>query len=379
MRTLLLLLALASLVPRPSSAGTVTVDPFQRRVESSRLRVLFDLDDPEILRAVVFKDFDLFLDLSADEYSQFEFWGQSARGPQGDGFIQPQYTLEATWTVTTETPDSVVIDLASEAENQPRVRTRYTFYADQPYFIVDRTIQFEFHPDTNAVQVYMPRVTFFAPYRAVRWRDQAGTLLQRTYCAGGCINTNWDGKWLQQISYKSGKGLSVASIFPSWMSHGNTIARNGGPQGGTGSIAPLFPAQRRLLDLRSRVMIAFSTNPDDLQSLDSLRAHFSAEITPLDVPRATADGLSLSAWPNPTRGEMALAWSMPRAGDADLALFDVTGRRVATLHRGMTEAGPHTTRWDGRDEQGNAAAPGLYLARLVTPQGTRSARIVRVR
>ena len=71
MRTLLLLLALAAMAARPAHAGTVTVDPFQRRVDTTRLRVTFDSDDPDILRAVVFKDFDPVLDLSADEYSQF--------------------------------------------------------------------------------------------------------------------------------------------------------------------------------------------------------------------------------------------------------------------------------------------------------------------
>ncbi len=378
MRTLLLLLALASLAPRRSTAGVVTVDPVQRRVETSRLRVTFDLDDPEILRAVVFKDFDPVLDLSADEYSQFEFWGQTARGTQGDGFIQPQRTVEATWSVVVQQPDRVEIELVTETVNEPVVVTRYIFRADQPWFVVDRTIHFEQVPDTNAVQVYMPRVAFFAPYRAVRWRDNAGSLLQRTYCPGGCVNENWDGHWLQQLSYKSGKALSVTSIFPSWMSHGSTLARNAGPQGASGAIAPLFGKQRRAMNLRSRVMIAFSTTPDDLRSLDSLRTLFSSEITPLDAPRVAPTTLALSAWPNPGRDDLVLSWSLPADGAAELALFDVSGRRVALLHAGATTAGPHTTRWDGRDARGARAAPGLYLAKLATPNGTRVVRLVRL-
>lgn len=355
------------------------MDPVQRRVETSRLRVTFDSDDPEILRAVVFKDFDPILDLSADEYSQFEFWGQSGRDAQGDGFIQPQFTIDATWNLVVQQPDRVEIELVTRTENEPLVTTRYIFQADQPWFVVDRTIDFEHTPDTNAVQVYMPRVAFFAPYRAVRWRNTVGSLLQRTYCAGGCINENWDGHWLQQISYKGGKALSVASIFPSWLSHGSTLARNAGPQGASGSIAPLFRKQRRAMNLRSRVMIAFSTNPDDLRSIDSLRTSFSSEITPLDAPGTAVSKLALSAWPNPGRGVLALSWSLPADGAAELALFDVSGRRVALLHAGFAAAGPQVTRWDGRDERGGAAPPGLYLARLVTPGGTRTARVVRVR
>jgi len=379
MRTLLLLLALASLTPRSAQAGTVTVDPVLRRVETSRLRVTFDTNDPDILRAVVFKDFDPVLDLSADEYSQFEFWGQTARGTQSPGFIQPIYTVDATWDVVVQSPERVEIEIVTETEDQPRVTTRYLFVADQPWFVVDRTIRLEQQPDTSAVQVYVPRVAFFAPYRAVRWRNTAGTLLQRVYCAGGCVDQGWDGHWLQQVAYKGAKSLSVASIFPSWMSHGTTLARNAGPQGATGAVAPLFPAQLRSMDLRSRLMLAFSTDPEDLRTIDSLRAIFSLEITPLDAPPTHASGLALSAWPNPGRGGVALSWSLPADGDAELALFDLTGRRVASLHTGAATAGPHTTRWNGRDERGYAAPPGLYLARLVTANGTRSTRVVQVR
>ena len=379
MRTLLLLLALAALAAPPALAGTVTVDPFQRRVDTTRLRVTFDSDDPDILRAVVFKDFDPVLDLSADEYSQFEFWGQTARGTQGTGFVQPIYAITPTWTVVTQRPDFVEIDIVTTTENQPLVTTRYTFVADQPWFLVDRTIHFADHPDTNAVQVYMPRVAFFAPYRAVRWRDTAGSLLQRIYCSGGCINTEWDGHWLQQVAYKGTKTLSVASIFPTWMSHGNTLARNAGPQGASGAVAPLFPAMLRDTDLRSRLMIAFSTKPDDVNTIDSLRTAFSAGTVLLDAPPAAPAALALSAWPNPGRGELALSWSLPIEADAELALFDVSGRRVAFLHTGAGSAGPHVSRWDGRDADGRMTAPGLYLARLVTAQGTRSARILRVK
>ena len=379
MRTLLLLLALAALAAPPALAGTVTVDPFQRRVDTTRLRVTFDSDDPDILRAVVFKDFDPVLDLSADEYSQFEFWGQTARGAQGTGFIQPIYTTNATWTVVSEQPDRVEIEIETATIQQPRVTTRYIFVADQPWFVVDRTIHFQEQPDSSSVQVYMPRVAFFAPYRAARWRNTAGSLLQRVYCAGGCIDQEWDGHWLQQVAYKGAKTLSVASIFPSWMSHGNTIARNAGPQGASGAIAPLFPAQWRNLNLRSRLMIAFSTDPEDLRTIDSLRTMFSSEITPLDAPPVAPTTLALSAWPNPGRGELALSWALPIDGAAELALFDVSGRRVAVLHAGAASAGPHVTRWDGRDSRGQMAAPGLYLARLVTAQGVQSERVVRVR
>ena len=48
----------------------------------------------------------------------------------------------------------------------------------------------------------------------------------------------------------------------------------------------------------------------------------------------------------------------------ELALYNLAGQKVLTLAKGHREAGPHTARWDGRDDQGRARASGVYLYRL---------------
>ena len=138
--------------------------------------------------------------------------------------------------------------------------------------------------------------------------------------------------------------------------------------------------RRRTTDLAVRVMIAFSISPDSLGVLDSLRTYLSG-ISTLDTEPSPAarSGLSLAAWPNPVRGAMALSWSLPAAGAARLALYDVSGRRVALLHEGAAGSGAHVTRWNGRDADGRVSPPGIYLARLETAAGVRSVRVVRVR
>jgi hypothetical protein len=85
-----------------------------------------------------------------------------------------------------------------------------------------------------------------------------------------------------------------------------------------------------------------------------------------DQPTASA----LSVAPNPFSGSTEIAFALPRAGVVDLAVCDVTGRRVRTLvaHEQFT-AGSHVLGWDGRGANGQAVTPGLYLVRLVTPAG----------
>lgn len=81
---------------------------------------------------------------------------------------------------------------------------------------------------------------------------------------------------------------------------------------------------------------------------------------PVGVPPAPAGVACGRAWPNPARDVLRLPLALARAGEADWALLDVQGRRVATLWSGPLEAGPAEL---------VAAVPGalpagLYFARL---------------
>lgn len=67
---------------------------------------------------------------------------------------------------------------------------------------------------------------------------------------------------------------------------------------------------------------------------------------------------------NPFNGEAQLRYSVPTDGAAELAVFDVAGRRVRSLVQQNLKAGSYTAIWDGRDEAGVAAPSGIYFARF---------------
>ena len=82
-----------------------------------------------------------------------------------------------------------------------------------------------------------------------------------------------------------------------------------------------------------------------------------------------AEGLGL--WlappqPNPGRGRSLLSYSIPLASSVDLSIFDVGGRRLRVLAKGLMPAGIHRVTWDGRDEGGRSVPSGLYFVRLLT-------------
>jgi hypothetical protein len=100
---------------------------------------------------------------------------------------------------------------------------------------------------------------------------------------------------------------------------------------------------------------------------------------PVGAVAAAAPGarLSLAVAPNPGGAAgYTLAFGLPAAGAAKLQLFDVAGRRVATLLDGNRPAGAARLRWDGCSANGEPIGAGVYFARLETTAGARTVKIV---
>lgn len=89
--------------------------------------------------------------------------------------------------------------------------------------------------------------------------------------------------------------------------------------------------------------------------------------TVTDVPGPRSHATALRApQPNPSRGPMQIRYTLAHDGPTELAVFDLLGRRVRALVQSHGDAGDQLTVWDGRDDQGDRARPGVYLIRLRT-------------
>jgi len=68
--------------------------------------------------------------------------------------------------------------------------------------------------------------------------------------------------------------------------------------------------------------------------------------------------------PNPFNPVTQIEYSLPARMKVDLAVYDVSGRRVKTLASDVRSAGRHSAIWDGTDDRGNEVPSGVYLSRL---------------
>jgi hypothetical protein len=80
--------------------------------------------------------------------------------------------------------------------------------------------------------------------------------------------------------------------------------------------------------------------------------------------------------PNPVRSATTLSFTVPAPTEAVLQILDLRGRVVAEPFHRNCGPGPYEVVWDGRDHLGRQLPNGLYFYRLVTGQGTRTAKLV---
>ena len=80
-------------------------------------------------------------------------------------------------------------------------------------------------------------------------------------------------------------------------------------------------------------------------------------------PSAPTNSLAQN-YPNPFNPSTTIAFSIAKASNVELAVYDVGGRRVRTLIDGPKAADHYRVEWDGLNDAGTRVASGIYFCRL---------------
>jgi subtilisin family serine protease len=114
----------------------------------------------------------------------------------------------------------------------------------------------------------------------------------------------------------------------------------------------------------------------------NLRATLQAFLAATSAPDrrvAATTSLEVEARPNPTRGGTVVRYALPAMSWVTMTVYDVSGRRVRRIVDGIRTGGPQEASWDGRDDRGRAAAPGLYFVRTRVDDRVETVKITLVR
>ncbi|HXV14880.1 MAG TPA: FlgD immunoglobulin-like domain containing protein [Candidatus Krumholzibacteria bacterium] len=83
--------------------------------------------------------------------------------------------------------------------------------------------------------------------------------------------------------------------------------------------------------------------------------------------------------PNPFNESTSFGITLPERADVDVSVYDVSGRRVATIASGVRDAGDYDLDWNGTDDAGRRVAAGVYFYRLEAGGRTLTRKLVLTR
>ena len=90
------------------------------------------------------------------------------------------------------------------------------------------------------------------------------------------------------------------------------------------------------------------------------------EIRSIEVnTKCSASPLTLiQNYPNPFNPSTTIKYNLPKNCPVLLEIFDVSGKRMATLVNESQEKGQYSVEWNGQDKNGNPVSSGTYFYRL---------------
>lgn len=131
-------------------------------------------------------------------------------------------------------------------------------------------------------------------------------------------------------------------------------------------------ALEAVFDLRERQTYDFFASGGKSGRLFSILTGKGAAFSDLIETAVEAPGqIETSNFPNPFSAGTTISYGLPEATEVTLEVYDLLGKRVATLmQQSAMAAGRHSIVWDGQNQAGQAVASGMYLL-VLQQQGSR--------
>jgi len=125
--------------------------------------------------------------------------------------------------------------------------------------------------------------------------------------------------------------------------------------------------------------LVFGRNLDDLEvNADAAIAAYNpvapiTEDTPVKLFRLGQNH------PNPFNPTTSISFTVEKEGPVELAVYDVSGRKIRTLVRDTRGPGAHVVTWDGTDQAGSRVPSGMYFYQLVSGRDSSTGKMMLVK
>ncbi len=183
--------------------------------------------------------------------------------------------------------------------------------------------------------------------------------------------------------------ISAITKAPAWWVRRHAIesswrlAVKSYPWVGEDSGSHWYTLKGQLLNALSELQIAYTMALDDPnpavvssaeQGLDTLSSSglLRSEVISAHPSKYQFD----TSYPNPFNASTSFRFELPEAIQISLVVYDLMGREVVRLVDKRLDAGSHLIIWDATNQTGRIVPTGIYIARLMTPEYTKSIKMV---
>jgi hypothetical protein len=132
--------------------------------------------------------------------------------------------------------------------------------------------------------------------------------------------------------------------------------------------------------LDSTTTIKAKAFKEDWEPSEVAEAYYEIEITGSDdddiIPLATKLD---PAYPNPFNPSTTIPFSLKKAQDVNISIFNIRGQKIKELIDGQYEAGNHQVIWHGKDHRGERASSGVYFCIMRSEEGKYFNKIVMIK
>ncbi|MEJ2637798.1 MAG: T9SS type A sorting domain-containing protein, partial [Calditrichia bacterium] len=113
--------------------------------------------------------------------------------------------------------------------------------------------------------------------------------------------------------------------------------------------------------------------PDSLLSISLQLLDSTSGIGSAGPQYANAFALEQN-YPNPFNAQTIIKYYLPVSDFVEVAIYDITGRKMETLESGYIRSGEHRVAWNAADY-----ASGIYVYKLITSEGTVSRKCMLIK
>ena len=124
------------------------------------------------------------------------------------------------------------------------------------------------------------------------------------------------------------------------------------------------PASGELVTFNFRLKTG-QFSPSDINLSEFLIVDRASALISSEIKGQLPSGYNLNQnYPNPFNSSTMISFDLPEDGQVELSVYDLLGRKVITLLNESMAAGNHSVTWDGRSQNGENMATGVFFYRL---------------